>query len=81
MRPAEIRRLRNEYEEVPVENFRANWNRLKKTITRMKECAARDKLMYQADRLLYPIDNTRWDGSEAQKLLKQDIDNDFHIPK
>ena len=51
---------------------------MKRTLGSMKQDAERDRLACVYDRALYQVDPNRWDGSEAQKLLKQDVDNDLH---
>ena len=74
-----VHSARPEFEAVPINNFGNNWNRMKKSIGTLKQQAKRDFEILQADKLLYPIDENRWDGSDAQALLKQDIRNDFHL--
>ena len=76
---AKVHKLRKVFEDVPINNFGKNWLRMKNTIGSMKRSADRDLILLQADRLVHPIDPNRWDGSEAQALLKQDIDNEFHL--
>ena len=74
-----MHKLRPEFEAVPIGNFGQNWNRMKATIGSMKQHATRDGLALASDRLLYPVDPERWDQSEASRLLKEDINNDFHL--
>ena len=73
-----VHKKRPEYERVDINNFRNNWNRMKKSIGGLKQLAARDLRILHSDKLLYPTDPNRWDGSLAQALLKQDIRDDFH---
>ena len=79
MTRGQVHKANRVFEKVPINNFGNNWLCMKRTIGTMKSHATRDKLALQHDRALYPIDFTnRWDGSEAQSYLKQDIDNDIH---
>ena len=81
MRRGVVHKLRPEFEAVPINNFGNNWNRLKATVRELRRRAIIDDCSLFHDRILHPIDTTdpkRWDGTEAQRLLKQDIEDDFH---
>ena len=73
-------RLRQEFMACNINNFGNNWNRMKKSIGGLKKRANDDMIALAHDRILHPINmNNRWDGSAAQKLLKSDVKDDFHL--
>ena len=59
--------------------------RLRRAILKLKTSADNDTAALEADYLVYPIPATnvrgelRWHGSEAQRLLKLDIDAEIHL--
>ena len=78
MKRAFVHQLRDEFKVVPINRFGANWLRMKKTIGSMRQHATRDAVALEHDRQLYPVNEERWDQSEAMRLLKEDIENEFH---
>ena len=77
MRRAEVHGHRDEYKAVPINNFGNNWNRMKKKIKDLKRDSDRDQIAFDHDRKLHPVDPDRWDGSEAQAHLKDDMNEEF----
>lgn len=76
MKPRVVWEMQPEFVDVKYENFRNNFARMKKTIKDQKYRAEIDEAGYLNDISLYPLAKDTdgyWDGSEAQKLLKQDI--------
>ena len=72
--------MKPEFKAVPINNFGTNWNLMKKNISSLKRRAAEDAADLKHDRDIFPIqEEGRWDGSEAQALLKMDVKDDFHL--
>jgi hypothetical protein len=73
------------YQPYGLTRFRSNYNSLKVAIKKNKEKADSDSAALAHDRQLHPPPAThtstshgcypRWDGSAAQRLLKQDVDS------
>mmetsp|Transcript_26735 Transcript_26735/g.62789 ORF Transcript_26735/g.62789 Transcript_26735/m.62789 type:complete len:158 (-) Transcript_26735:10-483(-) len=78
MKPADVWAMQPEFVEVKYENFRNNFARMKRTIKEHKNRAEIDEAGFLHDISLYPLakdsDGAYWDGSEAQRLLKIDIE-------
>jgi len=88
MKPKEVRGLteRPEYRLVPSSNFGQNLARLRKTINEGIKRADEDEIIIEEHRRLYPVDSSnpkfsypRWDGSQAQQLLEDDIAAQKHM--
>ena len=65
------------YRDVPYKRFRDNFRAMKNGIAANRERANDEADMLQADLGLYNLareNPDRWDGSEAQALLKQDLE-------
>lgn len=73
MKRAEVHRMRPEYKAVPIDNFGTNWNKMKLSFLEFRVRARRDEQAFANDRQKHPKNSDRWDGSEAQKLMKCDI--------
>jgi hypothetical protein len=86
MNPRDVYAMRpEEYGMYRFERFRANLSNLQTKVDGLKERAAEDAAALIHDRQLHPIDHNnpgfpypRWDGSEAQRLLKMDMDTAEH---
>ena len=75
-----VHKARKIFEAVPINNFGNNWNRMKAGTIRLKNVAKRDEEAMKVARTLHPIDySNRWDGSDAQRLLAEDINDEFHL--
>ena len=81
--PKEVHLFRPFYEERPYENFRNNLRNLRKSLKDLQSLADEDAAALAHDEALdhlrknsnpYPL----WHGSEAERLLKLDIDNGLH---
>jgi len=81
--PKEVHKFRPIYEERTYENFRNNLNNLRKSLKNLQSLADEDDAALARDKALdhlrknskpYP----QWHGSEAERLLKLDIDNGLH---
>lgn len=83
MTPAEVVSLRTTiYGKVPKTNFSNNWRALKKRIDGDKERARKDQERYDHDVGLYPLAIDlpwEWHGSEAERLLKMDVESGRHL--
>ena len=55
MRRGAVHKKRKEFEAVPINNFGANWIRLKHNIRTLKNSATRDKDALVHDRAMCPI--------------------------
>jgi hypothetical protein len=81
MRPKEAYSMREEYKEVEYKKFRANLNSLRKACEKLSTRAMVDSAAVAHDWEIHPIRKNalgaypRWDGSEAQRLLKIDVKN------
>lgn len=81
MKPADVYAFRWEFSQVNYNNFRSNFCNLKKTIRKNRERAEADEAGYLHDIAIFPLAKDipgYWDGSEAQRLLKLDINNKRH---
>jgi hypothetical protein len=78
--------LRTEYEEVEESKFKRNFASLRKSFGKEVTRARRDSEGFARD-TEHPrsqtacLTKTRWDGSAAQALLRQDIQNNLHTKK
>jgi hypothetical protein len=82
MKPAVVADLRIEYQRVKYTNFRNNLNRLRQTLGTQSDAATFDDAAVAHDRLIHPIrmnNPPRWNGSEAEGLLKRDVDEGKHL--
>ena len=67
------------YKAVPRRNFVNNLGELRKRLNKYKTAAEIDAAGVQNDQLLFPIENQRrWAGSDAEKFLKLDIDEELY---
>jgi hypothetical protein len=85
--PAEVHEMRREYEAVEYEKFRTNLNKLRKKLELQQSSAASDDAALQHYYMgLNPVkmnptggmNYPRWDLSDAQRLLKEDIAFERH---
>jgi hypothetical protein len=83
--PSEVHIFRLEHEAVPHQNFSANLNALRKKLDSQQKTTASDDAALAKDVELHPINMNpvgrpcpRWDGSDAQRLLKQDVALEKH---
>lgn len=76
---AEVWRLDPVYERVPIDNFRPNLAALRERFRKFRIANELDEEALRNDRRLHPIKlEGRWPGSEAERLLKKDIDDGIH---
>jgi hypothetical protein len=83
MTPKQVFAFRPEFQVYNYDNFVTNLRNMRKTVTKQQDLADDDEAAFAHDELLelrvngkpYP----RWQGSVAEQLLKQDIDNGRHI--
>jgi hypothetical protein len=76
----EVWSLQPEYKRVPLDNFKQNLSALRERFGKFKIAAELDDAALRCDRRLYPIEpEGRWPGSEAERLLKKDIDDGKHL--
>lgn len=81
MPPQTVYLQRPEFSEIQYERFRTNLNDMRKNIRAKKTHAASDSVALAHDRAIHPKKplnhrgEPRWEGSEAERLLKVDIDN------
>jgi len=81
MKPKDVYEMKPEFKAVPHKNFRDNFARLKRSIRGHRERAVIDERGFQHDKRLHTLAKDSegyWDGSEAQKLLKMDIERRRH---
>ena len=81
MMPRHVRMLRQEYQDCG-KTFGSNMWRLQKSIRSKRSEAYLDAAAFKHDKDLYGIaqdDPNYWDGSEAQKLLREDVENELHL--
>ena len=85
MPPKEVYTLRPEFADYGgYKNFPSRLRSARKTIIEKNDRASSDLAAFTHDRLLYPEaphnyrGEPRWDGSDAERLLKQDIDDGKH---
>ncbi len=84
--PAEVHEMRREYEAVEYEKFRTNLNKLRKKLEFQQSSAASDDAALQRYMGSNPVNMNptdgrnypRWDLSDAQRLLKEDIAVERH---
>lgn len=77
--PKAVRQLDDSYKNVPEQNFEQNLNELRKRLANFKFYSELDDKALRSDRLYYPEKaENRWAGSEAERLLKIDIDDGRH---
>jgi hypothetical protein len=83
MAPKRVFVMRKEYQAYKYENFATNLRSLRKQVAEKQGLADDDEAAFAHDEMLglrvnskpYP----RWQGSVAEQLLKQDIDNGRHV--
>jgi hypothetical protein len=84
MDPKTVFKQRPEYAEFPYEQFRARLLALRKQILDKQELAIWDSNAVVHDQQIHPknmhnlFGMPRWYGSEAEKLLRQDMDEGKH---
>jgi hypothetical protein len=84
MDPKTVFGQRPEFAEFPYEQFRGRLLALRKQIRDKKERARSDCIAVVHDQLLNPksthnqVGMPRWSGSEADRLLRQDLDEGKH---
>jgi hypothetical protein len=67
------------FEQYPLLNFRTNFRNLKKAIVLEKKCVRFDQQAFDEEKKIFPRKQLTergypfWDGSEAQKLLEEDV--------
>jgi hypothetical protein len=81
MKPKEVFEMRAEYKVYGMKNFRPNLYSLRSSISANQQKADSDAVALVHDRRIHPkVAHTpkgypRWDGSEAQRLLKEDMES------
>ena len=81
MKPSAVYRMREEFTNVPYANFRNNFRTLKNGIKDHTQRAKIDQTGFLHDIAIYSLakdTDGHWDGSKAQSLLKEDIENELH---
>lgn len=84
MSPPEVYFQRPEFADFEYTRFRARLNDLRKKVTAEKNRSTFDSVALARDRLNFPKKATnhrgepRWEGSEAERLLKKDIEDGKH---
>lgn len=81
MKPADVWALQPEFAEVKYVNFRANFASMKRTIKEQKQRADEDEAGFLHDMTIYKLakdSDGYWDGSEAQRFLKMDVEKKRH---
>ena len=73
MARGKLHKMRPEYEAVPINSFGNNWLRMKETYRNLKARTSIEQRALEHDRSIYPKTPGRWDGSEAQRLMKKDV--------
>ena len=69
-----------EYKKVPLENFKQNLAALRERLGNFRISADLDDAALRNDRQHHPLEpEGRWPGSEAERLLKNDIDDGKHL--
>lgn len=83
--PAQVYEMHpDEYKQYKYENFRTNYNNLKKKIEMYQSYADADEVAVANDKRNHPTKATtpygypRWRHSEAEKQLKEDVDKGDH---
>jgi hypothetical protein len=76
---------RVEFTEFPFNNFRNNLRALRKKIEEKRQLALEEDAALEHDRNLFPKSEfnqrgqPRWEGSDAERLLKLDMDQGHHL--
>jgi hypothetical protein len=84
MAPYDVYLMRSNYWLWKYENFRSNLNNLRKAIAKDQQRAADDAAFLGKDLEVNPLPEDipqgypRWNGSEAERLLKLDVDAGLH---
>ena len=78
MKPKAVHELKPQHKAVKHERFRDNFNRMKKAVVELRDRAEDDAIALLHDRSLCHAAEGQWDGSEAQRLLKEAVDRDEH---
>ena len=81
MKPKDVWNMKAEFMAVEYPNFRNNFARMKKTIKERREQSSIDQVYFQHDMTNHTLAKDSegyWEGSEAQKLLRTDIENNQH---
>jgi hypothetical protein len=82
MQPAEVIALRPEiYGKVKATNFGNNWRAMKARFGRDRKRSEEDEVLFLHDMTIHTLAADLpgyWDGSEAQRLLKKDIERGRH---
>ena len=72
------------YKEFPLKTFTRNLRTARKRIKQKKDASADDEAALQRDRILFPVPThdlagrLRWEGSDAERLLKEDMEAGEH---
>ena len=78
--PTAVWQTAPEYQKVPIENFKQNLAALRERLGKFRVSAQFDDDALRSDRRIHPIEREgRWPGSEAETLLKKDIDDGIHL--
>jgi len=86
MAPRDIYDLQQEYKGIKYKKFRTNLNNIQKSLKKLSNEALVDSNAVANDCRAHPKNNDgnalysypRWDGLEAQRLLKLDVDDGTH---
>lgn len=81
MKPQDVWAMQPEFVAVKYENFRNNFANMKRKIRENRERADIDEAGFLHDLAIYPLARDcqgYWDGSDAQELLRLDIENKRH---
>jgi hypothetical protein len=77
--PKQVHEMRAEYTEYKLANFRTNFKNLQTSLSTLQDRADDDEAAFIHDEGLNLRANNkpypRWGGTEAEKLLQEDIDN------
>lgn len=89
MDPVSAYIMRDEYQVYPFDNFKTNLKNLLVKVKNDKKAAANDAATLAHDRTFYPIQPDhisgnhgaypRWQGSEAERALKEAMDEGLHL--
>ena len=72
------------YKEFPLKTFARNLRMARKRIQRKTDIALNDETALNSDRILFPVPThdlagrLRWEGSDAERLLKEDMEAGEH---
>ena len=85
MGPKDVCNFRpEEFKEIECERFKTNLKAMRKRIIEKKNYSATDTAGLAHDRMIYPKNpfnhrgEPRWEGSEAERLLKKDVEDGQH---